>query len=87
MCLATFAVSYEPNFGAKKTHDESVNVLENTDESDPESDEETSTRRRKNEVIKLENKLGHMKKERLNQYYVSKVSDKIKNLKNVTTRV
>ena len=26
MCLATFAVSYEPIFGAKKTHDE--NVLE-----------------------------------------------------------
>ena len=51
MCLATFAVSYEPIFGAKKTHDENVNVLENTDECDSESDEETSTRRRKNEVI------------------------------------
>ena len=62
MCLATFAVSYEPIFGAKKTHDKNVNVLENTDESDPESDEETSTRRRKNEVIKLKNNPGHMQK-------------------------
>ena len=61
-CLATFAVSYEPIFGAKKTHDENVNVLENTDKSDSESDEETSTRRRKNEVIKLKNNLGHMRK-------------------------
>ena len=62
MCLASFAVSYEPIFGAKKTHDENLNILENTDESDPESDEETSTRRRKNEVIKLKNSLGHMRK-------------------------
>ena len=44
----------------KHDDDENVNVLENTDESDPESDEETSTRRRKNEVIKLKNSLGHM---------------------------
>ena len=65
MCLATFAVSYEPIFGAKKTHDENVNVLENTEESDPESDEETSIRRRKNEVIKLKNNLGHMRKRKI----------------------
>ena len=60
MCLATFEVSYEPIFGAKKTQDENVNVLENTDKNDSESDEETSIRRRKNEVIKLKNNLGHM---------------------------
>ena len=60
MCLVTFAVSYEPIFGTKKTHDDNVNIMENTDESDAESDEETTTTRRKNEVIKLKNNLGHM---------------------------
>ena len=59
MCLATLAVSYEPIFGTKKTHDENVNLVENTDQSDSESDEETTTRR-KNGVIKLKNNLGQM---------------------------
>ena len=36
-----------------------LTVVENTDQSDSESDEETTTRR-KNEVIKLKNNLGHM---------------------------
>ena len=62
MCLATFAVSYEPIFGTKKTYDENVNIVENTDQSDSESDEETTTTRRKNEVIKLKNNLGQMQK-------------------------
>ena len=60
MCLATFAVSYVPIFGTKKTYDENINVVGNTDQSDSESDEETTTTRRKNEVVKLKNNLGHM---------------------------
>ena len=49
-------------FGKKKTYDGNVNIVENTDQSDSESDEETTTTRRKNEVIKLKNNLGHMPK-------------------------
>ena len=60
MCLVTFAVSYEPIFGTKKTHDDNVTIMGNTDESDAEPNEETTTTRRKNEVIKLKNNLGHM---------------------------
>ena len=80
MCLAKFAVTYEPKYESSGAENDELNINENPDDDENEDDLNENDR---NQFIKLKIILDLCPNEKKNQYFVSHHSNNTKNQKSI----